>query len=360
MGRSGMRRADDLHESREGSAVRHLAILRCLPSRLLRALSRLVLSTVLLLNILGLVGFFVRDRSLFLAFLLYLPLLPLGACSVGLGVGVRRSSSRRLRDVLVVTGLVSMVTCSSWMFGRGPGTGISPQGRTLSLLHWNVQWSRYWNHPQTEWNAMATEIVGHNPDIVVLSEAPPYYGMYRALDRLPGHRFVVFVHGNRTADGHSYHLFVSARWPVRLIRRVLISNGAAAVVQVDHPERPVRILFVDGQSKINRMRTPMLHDIARECSQAYNAREPIDLVVGDFNAVSRSIGFDALERAGSGYHLASRSCLGWRGSWPSLCPVFDIDHVWVRSEWTILSCRHFTNFASDHRGQVVGLDFPKP
>ena len=147
---------------------------------------------------------------------------------------------------------------------------------------------------------------------------------------------------------------------MRLIRRVPVSNGAAAVVQVDHPERPVRLLFVDGQSRITIKRTPMLHDIARACSQAYNSSEPIDLVVGDFNAVSRSIGFDALESAGGGYVLTSRSCGGWRGSWPSLFPLFDIDHVWVRSDWTIVGCRLFTNLASDHRGQVVSLDFPRP
>jgi endonuclease/exonuclease/phosphatase (EEP) superfamily protein YafD len=143
-----------------------------------------------------------------------------------------------------------------------------------------------------------------------------------------------------------------------MIRRVVVSNGAAVVVQVDHPERPVRLLLIDGESKINRERTPMLHDIARECSESYQASEPIDLVVGDFNAVSRSIGFDALESTGGGYVLASRSCLGWRGSWPSLFPLFDIDHAWVRSEWTIVNCCLFTNFASDHRGQVVRLGIP--
>ncbi len=101
--------------------MRILGSLRSLPRCLLRAPSRLWVPIVLVLNALGLVGFFVRDRSLLLAFLLYLPLLPLGACSVGLGLGLRRSISRRMRDVLVVIGLVSMVTCSSWMLGRGPG-----------------------------------------------------------------------------------------------------------------------------------------------------------------------------------------------------------------------------------------------
>ena len=272
--------------------------------------------------------------------------------------GLRRSTSRRLCDALVVTGLVSIITSSSWMIGLGPCTDNTPLNQTLSLLHWNVQWGRYWNHPRTQWQAMVTEIVGHNPDILVLSEAPPYDEMYRALDRLPGRRFVVSAHNNRM-DRHTYHMFVSSRWPVRLIERVPVSNGAAAVVQVDHPERPVRLLFVDGQSHISRMRTPMLHDIAGACSRAFNTGQPIDVVVGDFNAVSRSIGFDALETAGSGYRLASRSCVGWRGSWPSLLPLFDIDHAWVRSDWSIMSCQLFTNLASDHRGQIVRLGVPK-
>ena len=54
----------------------------------------------------------------------------------------------------------------------------------------------------TEWNAMVTEIVGHNPDILVLSEAPPYDEMYRALDRLPGRRFVVSVQTTACRSAH--------------------------------------------------------------------------------------------------------------------------------------------------------------
>src|SRR5205823_5184623 len=106
--RSGMRPADDVQVFREGAAVSLRATLRCLPRRLFRALSRLLIPTALLLNALALIGFLVRDRSLLLAFLLYLPLLPLGVCSVGLGLGIRRSISRRLRYALVVLGLVSI------------------------------------------------------------------------------------------------------------------------------------------------------------------------------------------------------------------------------------------------------------
>jgi hypothetical protein len=184
--------------------MKPVAMLRQLARRLALALRQLLVPIVLLLNGLGLIGFYVRDRSVLLAFLLYLPLIPLGVCSVGLGLGLRRSISRRLRTALVVLGVVSTVTASSWMFGRGPGpSSAEAQSRTLSLLHWNVQWGRYWNSAQNEWKAMVTEIVGHNPDILVLSEAPPYYGMYQALDRLPGRRFVAFLHSD-SADRRTY------------------------------------------------------------------------------------------------------------------------------------------------------------
>jgi endonuclease/exonuclease/phosphatase family metal-dependent hydrolase len=322
------------------------------------ALGRIVVPLVVLLNVLGLVGFFVRDRSVLLAFLLYLPLLPIGAAGLCLGAWRHRSIPRRLRCLLILTGLLSTVSASLWMFGRGPGSSVGSQDQGLSLLHWNVLWGGFWNRHLTQWESIVEEIVNRNPDILVLSEAPPLFRMYRAFDRLPGRRFIVSIPSSRR-ESHAYHLFVLARWPVRFERRVPIVNGAAAVVQIDHPEGPVRLMVVDGQSRVTRLRTPMLQDIARACAGASDSGQPIDLVVGDFNAVSRSIGFDALERAGGGYHLASRSCVGWRGSWPSPFPVFDIDHVWVRAGWQVLGCRLFTNFATDHRGQIVSLVRPR-
>ena len=116
---------------------------------------------------------------------------------------------------------------------------------------------------------------------------------------------------------------------------------------------------MDGASTISRLRTPMLHDLAKTCARAAEEGAPIDLIVGDFNAVSRSIGFDEVGRSGGGYQLASRFCRGWRGTWPSLIPLLDIDHIWARTGWKVLGCRLFTNFASDHRGQLVVLGIPE-
>ena len=86
-------------------------------------------------------------------------------------------------------------------------------------------------------------------------------------------------------------------------------------------------------------------------------REPVDLIVGDFNAVSRSIGFDALSR-GRRVSAGLAVDAGLEGHMASFFPVFDIDHVWVHSGWTILGCRLFTNFGTDHRGQWVRLGRP--
>jgi endonuclease/exonuclease/phosphatase (EEP) superfamily protein YafD len=333
--------------------------IRSLFQGLFRVLRRLLRLTVIVGNLLGLIGFFVRDRSLLLAFFLYLPLLPLGVCAVCLGFHDWRGPSRWLSGFLLVVGLVSMTCGAYWMFGRGTGSAPASQreGRELSILQWNVLWGRYWNTSLSPWNSIVAEIVDRDPDILVMSEAPPLARMYASLERLPGRRFVVFF-ASSSKNTHVYDIYVSARWPVRLERRVSIANGAAAIVVVDHPARPVRLMVVDGRSKITQLRTPMLRDIALTCTRAAEAGDPIDLIAGDFNAISRSIGFDEFLHAGGGYQLASRSCLDWRGTWPAVFPLFDIDHVWVRSGWTIPGCRLFTNLATDHRGQFVrlGLD----
>jgi endonuclease/exonuclease/phosphatase (EEP) superfamily protein YafD len=319
---------------------------------LFRATSRLLPLVFLACNLLGLAGFIVRDRSVLLAFLLYLPLFPIGLLSILVGILRRKSLTWWLGDLLIAISLIATISSSWWMFGWGPGLEAPSSAPALSLLHWNVLWGGYWNKDQRQWNSIVNDIVEYNPDILVLSEAPPMARMYQGLDRLPGRRFHVSVSNPRRGQ-HAYHIFVSARWPVWLDHRVPITNGAAALIEVDHPAGPLRILLVDGRSEITRLRTEMLHDIGQVCASAAESGEPIDLIVGDFNAVSRSIGFDSLASAGGGYHLSSRYSLGWRGTWPAFFPVFDIDHVWVHSRWRILGCLLFTNLATDHRGQIV-------
>ena len=54
---------------------------------------------------------------------------------------------------------------------------------------------------------------------------------------------------------------------------------------------------------------------------------------------------------GRASRVAVGSSRGWRGTFPAACPLDD--HVLVRDAWPVLGCRFFSDFASNHRGQVV-------
>jgi hypothetical protein len=316
--------------------------------------------TVAAANVLALVGFSARDRNVPLALFLYLSSLPIGLPAVLVGLRLRRRSSPWAGWLLIGIGGGNLAVLGSWMTGRGAGSGRVAGNHTIRLLHWNVMWGGLPLAGLTPWRALGHEIVEMHPDLVVLSEAPFARPLYRDLERLDGRRFTLSI-VNYGQSTHFFHMYVSSRWPVRMERPCSFAGGAGAVVVVDHPARPIRFLLVDGPSSFWHLRTPMLHEIAVACGPGGKAAASgtVDLIVGDFNAVSRSIGFDELRQTTAGYRLASASCLGWRGTWPSVFPVLDIDHVWVHPTWRILGCRMFSSFASDHRAQVVELGLPE-
>jgi endonuclease/exonuclease/phosphatase family metal-dependent hydrolase len=119
----------------------------------------------------------------------------------------------------------------------------------------------------------------------------------------------------------------------------------------------IRLLVVDGISSPFRSRIPFLQAVARECRQAAASGRPYDIVLGDFNTPSRSLGFDDLQALD--YRLAGRSARGWRGTFPAWLPVYDIDHVWVRAGLGIGACSFFNGPSTDHRGQMVRILLPR-
>jgi endonuclease/exonuclease/phosphatase (EEP) superfamily protein YafD len=118
----------------------------------------------------------------------------------------------------------------------------------------------------------------------------------------------------------------------------------------------MRILVVDGESSPLLSRTQRLSDVLALTRAASKRGQSIDLIAGDFNAVGRSIGFDAF--ADKGFRLASDRARGWRGTFPSWCPLYDIDHVWVGGYPSATECTFVTNRHTDHRGQVVRVRMP--
>jgi endonuclease/exonuclease/phosphatase family metal-dependent hydrolase len=311
------------------------------------------------MDLLALIGFATRDRSVALALLLYIPLLPLGLASIGLDLGLRGRALVAPRFLLTVVGLIAVVCSGLTMIGRGPESFTTAEGlagEAVTLLHWNTLWGGL---PRTDasWASIEADILERNPDIVVLNEAP-LEPRLDSLEKRLGTAWSSCRVEHGPGSPYWYKLAALSRWPVRKGGMIPVRNGTAVNMTVERPGRPLRLLVVDGQSRVTQLRTPFLLDVASACERARREGNPFDLVVGDFNAVGRSLGFDALQSAADGFTLASHSSTGWRGTWPMPVPVYDIDHVWVRDGLATLSCSLFANAACDHRGQLVRLRLP--
>ncbi len=299
---------------------------------------------------LGLAGLIVRDRTIAFALLMYLPTPLLSLAAIGFDAACRGRGLPRGRFLLGAIGLIGLVGSAWPMVGLGPGGAGQGGGPEVSVLHWNVLWGGGQGSGPGRWESIRSEILRQPADLVVLSEAPAddrLDGLVAAIG--PGASRVQLANG--PLDGYWYKLAVFAKGPTRLVRREPIADGAGMVVEAEVRGRTIRLLVVDARSHPLIPRGPRFRSVAEACRRAREAGEPIDLVVGDFNAVSRSLGFDAVEA--EGYALAARSSRGWRGTFPAICPLYDIDHVLVRDAWPVLGCRFFSDSASDHRGQVV-------
>jgi len=300
--------------------------------------------------IFGLAGQVIRDRSVAMAILMYLPLLPAGLAAVALDLAQLGRSLPRARFALTLMGAVG----STWVVVTMIGAGAVSDGRAddpeVTLLHWNVQWGGgLFRSPQT-WAAQRSAILRRNPDLIILSELPPAEWIEQLVDdKGAGAACVGFQHDPR--DRHWFRLAVCSRWPIHPEERMALPGGVAMSVTAEVRGRRLRFLVVDGRSNPFQSRLPFLGAIAQACRAAAGSGRPYDAVVGDFNTPSRSIGFDAL--TAQGYRLASYSTHGWRATFPSWLPLYDIDHVWLRPGLRVQSCTLFNGPATDHRGQFV-------
>ena len=302
---------------------------------------------------LGSAGQVIRDRSVPLALLMYLPTVPLGLAAACLDAACRGRALPRGRFALGAIGLVAAAWAAWPLVGWGPASApASTAGvdSVVSVLQWNVLWGGGQVRDPAKWARIRAEIVGQGADLVVLSEAPPDDWLdLLAADLGPGTTRVQAEH--TPEDEYWYKLVVFSKGPLRLARPEPIADGAGVVVEAEVRGRLVRLLVVDARSNPLLPRGPRLLGVADACRRAREAGEPFDVVLGDFNTLSRSLGFDAIEA--EGYDLAARSCRGWRGTFPSILPAYDIDHVLIRRDELPVECRLFTNLASDHRGQVA-------
>jgi endonuclease/exonuclease/phosphatase (EEP) superfamily protein YafD len=316
--------------------------------RLCRALFRIAAALLIAIIVAGLVGQIVRDRSVTSALLMYLPLLPASLAAIVLDVCQRGRALPKVRFLLTSLGLFGGVWAALLLIGSGAVGKYGPADCEVTLLHWNVLWGGGPFPTQKTWAAQRASIVERNSDVIILSELPPADQIRKLVDAMgPGADFVGIQHDER------FRLGVCSRWPMQLEERMPLPGGAAMSVTVMVRGRPMRLLVVDGQSNPFHSRLPFLAAIAEICRGAANHGRPFDVLAGDFNTPSRSIGFDALTTLG--YQLTGRAAHGWRGTFPAFLPLYDIDHVWLGPGLRLRSCTFFNGPYSDHRGQFVSV-----
>ncbi len=305
----------------------------------------------------GLLGLIARDRFPIVALLMYVPLVPLGGIAVIWGVAARGRGIGRARCALGVAGMTGLVCGVLTMTNPFAGRFIPAPGATpLTLIQWNVKWGGGGGGKDgsvPRWDSICRDLARQTPDIVVLSESPRLSRLRRLESALgPTWTSVRSEHAPRAP--YLFRLVVASRWRITMEREQPIPSGRVMQALVVAPGGSVRVLVVDGESHYLIDRTPRLRAVAQLCHEAAVSGNPIDFIAGDFNAMGRSVGFDALRTAG--FVSAGAQSSGWRGTWPAICPLYDIDHIWIGPQSSIATFARFANRATDHRGIVTRIE----
>lgn len=134
--------------------------------------------------------------------------------------------------------------------------------------------------------------------------------------------------------------------PVATIYRQ--SEAMPAIVQINGVAG--QIVLVDITSEITHCRIGPLAGLSEYLD---GFAEPPQIVMGDFNTPTDSLGFQRMGRTyRSGF--TSRGW-GYRPTWPIVCPVLELDYIWLRSDVAVQACRHGWTAASDHRPVVADV-----
>lgn len=296
----------------------------------------------------ALTGHLLRDRVLLLAALTYLPLTLIGLVAAGYDVvrGGRTWGDYRLAGVSFFVGLWALTGMVGWR-SAPPADGPRPSIRVVLQNAW---WGGGPWRSTEAWDRTLTEVTDGQPNLLMFSEAPiiPWFGAF-VQERKWSMDYVQYG----SEDPYWFRLVVLSPWPHRAATPVELPDGSGLLVEVDHPEGPIRIAMVDGRSSPLRDRVLFLDAVSDLLRRQAEGARTIDILAGDFNAPARSVGFDAIRRD---YWLVSETCGQWRGTWPRWLPLIDVDHIWVRRGWTAKECEIFSITYGDHRGVTAVLE----
>ncbi len=308
----------------------------------------------LILLLLALSAELIRDVSIFWALSLYLPLLLLGLWAIVWDF-IWRGKSLVMPYALTMLGFIAISVQTSQLLHFHLPQPVPQQAQTIRLLHWNTLCGGKWlfnNQPHSDaWRELSATIALQQTDIIILSEPPQDARLNQFVKQLGDNWQILSFKSVKPCRRCKIMFSVLSKYAIQLERYVNLRHGDGFIVQINLPQQTLRVLVVDGVSKYNQLRTPFLQDIYHTIIEQHEKQQPVDVIVGDFNAISRSRGFDLYPSMG--YWLAGKKTFGWRGTWKSYLPLLDIDHIWINQNYQAVYTEFLTHHTTDHRGQLV-------
>ena len=289
----------------------------------------------------------VRDRIAALHLMLYIPAIPISLVAIFIDYTKSYRAVKGPRFLLTGLSVGLFLSTIIPMIGwRSPKA--LPEGFTqVRFLQWNTMWGgKMWNHALPFLGGeerVKSKVHEIKPDLMVFSESCNENVLKEICTELGGWHYSFLF---RLPDyNYIASLAVISPYPIRQGAYRPVPNGVTQEFDVMMPDRTLRILVVDGNSA-PRWRTPFLKAVREVIQKAADNGQPYDIICGDFNSISNSVGFDDFPTAGSGYNEASRTGYQYRGTFPVAYPNLDIDHVFVESKHVVMDCKLFASMAT--------------
>jgi len=215
--------------------------------------------------------------------------------------------------------------------------------RQLRVVTWNVGGLR--GRASAIRADVAEVLAGFDADVAVLSEAPRFssgnINFWRS--RFPGYSVAV------PDDGLG--LVILSKSSLIDVSLHKLGRGAHLVsARGSFQGRPLEIFLVDLPSNPRAVRQPFIQSpqLLRPPPSGTGR-----VLMGDFNTPRDSTWFAAYD--GLYTNAFDQAGQGWRGTWPSLAPVLDIDHIWTAGSLLAVCARVPAIRSSDHRPVVADL-----
>lgn len=240
----------------------------------------------------------------------------------------------RLRSLV---GVVALLHCAVWATDwNWPAEQTTSDG-AITLGFWNVASCGLGRQGILE------EIQSWDADLIGLAESgvddePNFWD-----DRFDDYKLTRFPRGIRLLSRYEATKVTAGKLGPR-------SNYGIAQVSIDG--QVLYVVMADIISTPTAPRGPIFRELLSVISELPPG--PI-ILMGDLNTPSQSVHFDEVRTAFR--NAFEERGIGFYYSWPMICPVLSLDHVWANNEIRFQSCSLKWTRHSDHRPLLTTFDF---